>query len=267
MKRPLIALMTDFGTKDYFVASLKGVILSINPEAGIVDITHELPAFDVAAGGFVLSACAPFFPAGTIFVAVVDPGVGSARPVLVVRTGRFHFVAPDNGLLAPVLEREGAVEVRELADPRYGLGAVGRTFEGRDRMAPAAAWLSLGVPAAELGPRRDGYRTLPAPPPVLTGRSAIRGRILYADRFGNLITNIPSSAADRLKGARRTAELRLRVAGRSLRRRDAYASAAPGEVFFIDGSLGLVEIAAREASAAGRLGLKAGAPVRITAGP
>jgi S-adenosylmethionine hydrolase len=265
MNRPLIALMTDFGTKDFFVASLKAVILSINPEVPIVDISHDLPPFDIKAGGFVLYACARLFPPGTIFVAIVDPGVGSGRPVLLVKTDRAHFIAPDNGLLSLALAEEKALEVREITNPKFGLAAVSRTFEGRDRMAPAAAWLSLGVPAAEFGPRRDDYRRLTWKPPVV-GKGEIRGRVLYVDKFGNLITDIPVGAAARLEGAKGSGKLRLHAAGHSLRRLDAYASAAKGDAFFLEGSLGLIEISARETSAANKLRLKAGAAVRITAG-
>jgi hypothetical protein len=261
-KRPLIALLTDFGTADFFVASLKGVILSINPEARIEDVSHEVPAFDIAAGAFILSACAPLFPAGTIFVAVVDPGVGSGRRVLCARTARHYFIGPDNGLLGPVLDREKALEVREVANPDFRLAAVSRTFEGRDVMAPAAAWISLGVEPPALGPRLAGYRKLSVKGPVF-GKRGISGSVLYADRFGNLITNIPAAAS--LSGGK--GRVRLRAAGRVLMRRDAYASAAKGEVFFLEGSLGLVEISAREASAARELGIGPGAPVLITAGP
>jgi S-adenosylmethionine hydrolase len=264
MDRPLIALLTDFGTKDFFVASLKAVILTINPDVRIVDISHQVPAFDIRAGGFLLYACAPLFPAGTIFVAVVDPGVGSGRRLLVARTGRHHFVAPDNGLLGPILDREKALEVRELVNPRLMLAAVSRPFEGRDKMAPAAAWLSLGVPAAEFGPRCDDFRRLPWKLTVRR-KGEIRGSVLYVDGFGNLITDIPAEAVSRLAGAKGWGRLRLLASGRSLRRCDAYASAAKGELFFLEGSLGLVEISARESSAARKLKLKAGDGVRITA--
>jgi len=265
-KRPLIALLTDFGTKDFFVASLKGVILSINPDVRIEDIGHEVPPFDIGAGAFILSACAPVFPAGTIFVAVVDPGVGSGRRILCARTERHYFIAPDNGLLGPVLERERALELREVANPDFRLAAVSPTFEGRDKMAPAAAWISLGVAPASLGPRLADYRKLPVKGPVF-GPAGIRGVVLYADRFGNLITNIPAASALKLAGAKRGGRLRLRAAGRVLARRDAYASASEDEVFFLEGSLGLIEISAREDSAARKLGIGPGAPVRITAGP
>jgi S-adenosylmethionine hydrolase len=265
-KRPLIALLTDFGTRDFFVGSLKGVLLSINPEVRIEDISHDVPPFDVAAGAFILAACAPVFPSGTIFVAVVDPGVGSERRVLCARTARHAFIAPDNGLLGPVLDRERPVEIREVANPVFRLAAVSPTFEGRDVMAPAAAWLSLGLEPAALGPGLAGCRKLPVKGPAY-GKAGIRGSVLYADRFGNLITNIPAAAVLRMSGRKGAGRVRLRVAGRVLGRRDAYASAGRGEVFFLEGSLGLIEISAREASAARKLRAGPGTPVRVTPGP
>src|SRR6266508_4361598 len=152
---PLITLLTDFGPADIFVGSMKGVILGINPEARIVDLTHEVPAHDIRSGAFLLYSATRCFPPGAIHVAVVDPGVGSARRPLLVSTRSYHFLAPDNGLLSYILASEPKAEIRELTAKQYFLGTVGSTFHGRDLFAPAAAWLSLDEPTDAFGPRID----------------------------------------------------------------------------------------------------------------
>ncbi len=266
MARPLIALLTDFGDRDFFVGSLKAVIAGIHPEAAVVDITHNAPPFNPAAAGFILGACSGFFPQDTIFLSIVDPGVGTGRKILLVRTPRFAFIAPDNGLLTAPLEREKILEVREIAARRFFLAAGRTTFEGRDRMAPAAAWLSLGVDPAEFGPRLRTYRKLSLPRPARV-TSGIRGAVLYADHFGNLITNIPAAMLERLGDGHPAAKPVLRIAGREIRIfRTSYASAAVGRPFALINSLGLVEIAVREDSAAEALGAGPGTPVRLLAG-
>src|ERR687884_688330 len=151
MARPVIALLTDFGTRDHYAGTMKGVALGICPDATLVDITHDIPAHDVAAGALELAAAYKYFPAGTIFVAVVDPGVGSSRRGVAADTGDYRFVAPDNGVLTLVLRESPARKVVELTERRYARPTVSRTFEGRDRFAPAAAWLGKGVDLGALG--------------------------------------------------------------------------------------------------------------------
>jgi len=264
MPTPLIALLTDFGEEGHFVASLKAVIAGLHPEARVVDISHDLPAYDVRAAGFVLFACARFFPAGTIFVSVVDPGVGTARRLLLVRTARHWFIAPDNGLLTLALEAEPAEEVRELSASRFFLAARS-TFEARDKMAPAAAWLSLGVSAAEFGPVVGTWRKLSVTRPRLVG-SKVTGEVIHVDRFGNLITNIPAMLLWELEQRKGPAGCLLKIGRRpALRAFGAYAAAPRRRPFFLAGSLGLVEIAVREGSAA-RV-LRAGPGGRIEVGP
>jgi S-adenosylmethionine hydrolase len=262
MSAPTIALLTDFGLEDFFVPSLKGVILGINPQARIVDVSHSVPSYDVRAGGFLLAACAPFFPAGTIFLSVVDPGVGSERRILLARTGRHDFIAPDNGLLTLSLEGASGLELRSVSSAKFFLSRTGRTFEGRDKMAPAAAWLSLGTPASELGPLQDGYvkhEVLRAR--VESGR--IRGEVAYVDKFGNLITNIPVALLASLEpgpSASFTFGLKGGTASVYL---DSYSRARPGQLFALPGSLGTIEIALRRDSAAARLGARAGDEVSV----
>jgi S-adenosylmethionine hydrolase len=266
MPNPLIALLTDFGNQDFFVASLKAVIAGIHPAARTIDITHEAPPFDPAAAGFILGACFRFFPEGTIFLSVVDPGVATGRKIILARTPRYAFIAPDNGLLTASLEKETVLEVREVRSRRFFLTPGRTTFEGRDRMAPAAAWLSLGVDPREFGPRLGAYKRIAVPAPVRT-KSGIRGAVLYADHFGNLMTNIPGAMLARFRKGPRAANPVLRIAGRDIRRfRTSYGSARTGGLFVLVNSLGLVEIAVSRGSAARSLGAGPGAPVRLLAG-
>ena len=263
MRLPVIALLTDFGEEDWFVGSLKAVILTLNPRATIVDISHQIPAFDVGAAGFVLFAASRYFPKGTVFLTVVDPGVGTARKIILVETARYFFIAPDNGVLNLALAREKVKQVRQVTDSRFFLRRPSRTFEARDKMAPVAAWLSLGQKAESFGPKLRRYVKKAFPQPEFVG-DEIRGRILYADKFGNLITNIPASAVQAVRTSKSAKRLSLFVnatwAGGF---KESYASARKGELFFLVGSLGLVEIAARESSAFKRLKPKPRAVVRI----
>jgi S-adenosylmethionine hydrolase len=185
----LITLLTDFWDNDWFVAAMKGVILSINPQATIVDLSHRIPAHDVEAGAYVWKSCYRYFPAGTVHLAVVDPGVGTDRRPLLAQSARYFFVAPDNGLLTHVAAEEGDVEVREIQNKQYRLEGEGRTFEGRDIFAPAAAWLTKNQPPASFGRLLDSYRTFAVPVPRWEGGKLI-GEVVYIDHFGNLITNV-----------------------------------------------------------------------------
>ncbi len=204
---PPIVLATDFGLSDPFVGVMKGVILSINPEATVVDLTHQVQAQNVSHGAFLLGTSHGFFPAGTIYTVVVDPGVGTTRAALLLVTPRGKYLAPDNGVLSCVVadyleqppgQRQRiavppAIEAYNLNNPEYWLHPVSNTFHGRDVFAPAAAHLSLGVPAEDLGgPARD-LVWLPQPQPTFEG-GRILGEVIHVDRFGNLVTNIPEDA-------------------------------------------------------------------------
>jgi S-adenosylmethionine hydrolase len=189
--RPVIAVLTDFGDGDFFVASLKGVITQINPEARIIDLTHRVPSFNVLSGSFILYAAFRYFPLKTIFLAVVDPGVGSSRKILCVETERYYFIGPDNGVLSMALDKETITQIREVTEDEYFLPHPTRTFEARDKMAPVAAWLSKGTPCEKFGPMIVSYNKLEKRSPIEEGDSLI-GTILHIDAFGNLITNLPS---------------------------------------------------------------------------
>src|SRR5438132_166772 len=189
MSRPVIALLTDFGTRDHYVGTMKGVALGICSDATLVDITHEVPPHDVLAGALELAASYRFFPSGTIFLVVVDPGVGSLRRALAADAGEYRFVAPDNGVLSVALDETPARRVVELTERRYARPTVSRTFEGRDRFAPAAAWLAKGIELSALGRQAGSVRRIDVPQPHIEG-DRITGEVLRVDRFGNLITNI-----------------------------------------------------------------------------
>ncbi len=187
--RPLIALLTDFGERDSFVASMKGVILSINSSALLVDLSHQITSHQIQEAGYFLKSCYRYFPAGTIFVAVVDPGVGTERRALLVSAAGFLFVGPDNGLFTEILEQEVGAKVWQITDPQYRLETAGSTFDGRDVFAPAAAWLSKGVPPSFFGPTvQDPIRRSVAMP--VWHEDVLIGKIASVDRFGNLISNI-----------------------------------------------------------------------------
>ncbi len=263
MRQPTIALLTDFGLADFFVASMKGTILSINPIAKIVDLSHDVRSFDIKAGGFLLFGCYRFFPAETIFLAVVDPGVGSARRLLLAETEKYFFIAPDNGILSQALEHESIKSLRELRNEKFFLTSERTTFEGRDRMAPAAAWLSLGIPPDEFGPELNDYQKLAFPKPVFGETEAV-GVVVYQDKFGNLITNIPGDLVDLFRQVNASRPVVLIAGKKEISHfRKTYSAALKGELFAVAGSTGNLEIALREGDASEKLDLKPGDEVRI----
>ena len=188
----LITLLTDFGVRDEYVGCLKGVILGLNPRAVLVDLSHEVPPQDIRAGAFILAATAPFFPTGTIHLAVVDPGVGTSRRPLAARCRGQFWVGPDNGLFHLIFAGQGDLEIVSLENPAYFRPQVAATFHGRDLFAPVAAHLSLGVDLRQLGPTVTDPIRLPWPEPTFTAK-IIRGEIIHVDRFGNLVSNIAAA--------------------------------------------------------------------------
>jgi len=259
MARPVIALLTDFGTRDHYAGTMKGVALAICPDATLVDITHDVPAHDVQAGALELAASYRYFPAGTIFLAVVDPGVGSTRRGIAVDGGDYKFVAPDNGVLTVVLDEHPPKRVVELTERKYARPTVSRTFEGRDRFAPAAAWLAKGIEVTAMGRPAGAIVRLELPQPRVAD-DAVEGEVLRVDRFGNLITNIDRKTFERLSGA----SLDIRVGAQQVSKVvTTYADASAGEVCALFGSTDHLEIAANGASAAAELGLGRGAAVHI----
>lgn len=248
----MIALLTDFGHADPFVGVMKGVILSIHPRASIVDLSHGVPAHDVRAAAHALGQGVAFFPRGTIFVAVVDPGVGSGRDILAVRTDRHTFLAPDNGLLDGLPARE----VRRVACERLFLKPVSHTFHGRDIFAPVAAHLSRGMALSKVGPRLKALPARLGDPRLARRGGAVVGEVVHVDRFGNLVTNIP--AAD-VAGPVRIRVGRRPVAGMV----DSYAEGRPGRAVGIVGSGGTLEIAVGRGRADRLLAAGVGDPVEV----
>ena len=259
MARPVVALLTDFGTANHYAGTMKGVVLGVCPDVTLVDIAHDLPAHDVLAGALELSACHRYFPPGTIFLVVVDPGVGSGRRGLAVEAGEYRFVAPDNGVLSAALRETPPRAMVELTERKYARPSVSRTFEGRDRFAPAAGWLARGLSLTSLGRPVHDYHQLDLPTPVETP-DGLEGVILTLDRFGNAITNIDRRTFERAAGRQATI-----VAGRCEISRlvDTYAEAAEGEPCALFGSTDHLEIAIRGGSAAARLGLLRGTSVVV----
>lgn len=239
---------------------MKGVVLGVCPEATLVDIGHDLPAHDVLAGALELAACYRFFPAGTIFLVVVDPGVGSSRRGLAADCGDYKFVAPDNGVLSAVFRDTPPRKVVELTERKYARPTVSRTFEGRDRFAPAAGWLAKGIALASLGRAIANFHVIDLPRPVV-GQGEITGEIVRADRFGNLISNIDHRAFSQLAGGGAVA---VTVGDREISRVvTTYAEAPAGELCALFGSTDHLEIAVNAGDAARALGLGRGARVQV----
>ncbi|MDQ2747510.1 MAG: SAM-dependent chlorinase/fluorinase [Acidobacteriota bacterium] len=247
----LIALLTDFGTQDYFVGAMKGVIFSINPAARIVDITHEIEPQNIAAAKFNLRACYRNFPVKTIFAAVVDPGVGSNRKAILVKTADYFFIAPDNGLLSFVFSENPDYKVYELTNESYFAENISRTFHGRDVFAPAAAHLSKGAATDSFGARIKDYVRLEESKPRRLSLTAVEAEIIHIDRFGNLITN--------LKRGDLPAIFTLEINGAAIKKRvEFFAEGDQDTLFMIFGSAGFLEIAAFRNSARDLLNARIG---------
>jgi S-adenosyl-L-methionine hydrolase (adenosine-forming) len=260
---PIITLTSDFGLNDHFVGTMKGVILNIAPEARIIDICHSVQPFDILDGALTIAQAYSYFPAGTIHVVVVDPGVGSARRPLVVSTEKHYLVAPDNGVLSLILDREERVKVRHITMQHYFLQPVSNTFHGRDVFAPVAGYLAKGVEGEKLGDEISDYVRFSAPKPKAAGEKTMRGVILKVDRFGNLVTNFKLEDVPSLF---QTPPLpfKIVIGNREITElHNTYSEALPNELFGILGSMGYVEIASSRASAAQLLGVGKGTEVHI----
>lgn len=259
MAGKLITLTTDFGHKDPFVGIMKGVILGIDPEANIIDLTHGIPPQDLMAGALALRYSVPFFPRGAIHVAVVDPGVGTERRPLLIEAEAGFFIGPDNGILSLALEGKEPRRIIELANPTYHLRPTSATFHGRDIFAPAAAYLSLGIPPEDFGPKIKDFAKLPWPR-VVKEKGRVRGEIIYTDSFGNLVTNVEERDLSGLAPQKLTICLgSLTIRGLS----SSYRGDQEGAYAALINSWGLLEIACFKESAARRSGAKIGDRVEI----
>ena len=264
---PVIALLSDFGYRDHYAGVMKGVIARIAPRVRIIDLTHGIPPQAIAAGALVLAQSWRNFPARTIFLAVVDPGVGTARlPIAIEIRAGARFVGPDNGLLSLAAADAGVRRIVELKSPRFRPNDISSTFHGRDIFAPAAAWLARGTSIRALGPAFDKITPLVLPEPSITARQ-IRGEVVYVDGFGNLITNIGATILARLAASFRTKPLSVRINGSAaIKIYRAYGDAPAGSSLATVGSFDHLEIAIRDANAAIHYGAQTGASVVVTAG-
>ena len=260
----LITLTSDFGLVEHYVGAMKGVIASINPSAQIVDITNSVQSYDILDGAIAISQAYSYFPADTIHVVVVDPGVGSARRPIVAKVGVYIFVAPDNGVLSLVYEREENISVRHITSEHYFRQPVSSTFHGRDIFAPVAGYLSKGVELDKFGDEITDYVRFAAPKPKPSGASAWKGVVLKIDKFGNLITNItPKDIPQLFQTAPPAFKI---VVGKAEITRLApnYVAGAQGEIFALLGSTGFLEISVNRGSAARVAGADKGAEVSVT---
>ncbi len=259
----IITLLTDFGLQDHYVGSMKGVMLALNPELQLVDISHMIPPQDISAGAFALGQAAPCFPLGTIHLAVVDPGVGTERKAIIVSAGGHYFVAPDNGLLSYVLDAADEFSAYEITADHYFRKPVSSTFHGRDVFAPVAAWLSKDIPAKQFGPRLENPVRLKIPMPVRVRDTLVQAAVLAVDRFGNLITNLKPRDVP-VYDSRDARACKVLAGKREINVfRQTFSEGKPGELFMVPGSSGYLEIVVREGSAASELGLRSGSPIGV----
>lgn len=280
LTRPIITLLTDFGTTDAYTGTMKGVMLSICPEAQFVDLTHAIAPQNVRQAAYVLLTAYRHFPAHSVFLVVVDPGVGTARDPVAVQTDHGTYVAPDNGVLSYVLARVRVRQVVTLTNPAYRLSSTSRTFHGRDIFSPAAAHLANGVPITELGPACDTWHKFPQPHLAITD-DAIHGEVLHIDHFGNVITSIgqlrwedqrtlslaPEFGTGHPESTPHLDATRCRVSigGQTLTGiRHTYGAVPPGELTALVGSSGQLEIAQNQGSAAHTMRAEPGNSIVIT---
>jgi len=255
----IVTLTTDFGLRDPFVGIMKGVILGIAPDAQIVDLAHEIPPQDIFEAALAIAAAYPYFPAGTVHVVVVDPGVGSDRRALAVQRGGCVFLAPDNGVLSFVMDEPRPERIYSLTDRRFFLSRVGSTFHGRDVFAPVAAHILRGVGLDKLGPPVSDPVILPFPRPVRDANRLV-GEVIHVDRFGNLVTNVRTTDMESFPPGRSSVlvgDVRIRGLSRS------YSDAAPGSPVAVIGSSGLLEIALNRGDAARSLRLRKGDRIEV----
>lgn len=261
MSDPVITLTTDYGTSDHLAGTLKGVILKINPDAIIVDLNHHVMPYDVLDGALSIGATYRYFPPRTIHVVVVDPGVGTERRPLLVSAEQHHFVAPDNGILSTVYEKEANLVVRHITAEHYFLNPVSNTFHGRDIFAPAAAWLSKAFQTEAFGEEISDFVRFSVPKPK-PAQNALKGVVLRVDHFGNLMTNF--TVADLPPELVARGNMKLLLAGKEIRQlTQSYAQGNPGEPFAILGSSGFLEISVNKGNAARALGAQRGAEVTL----
>jgi len=265
VSRPIITLTTDFGTADHLVAAMKGVIFGINPAATIVDIHHHVVPYDVLDGALTIGAVYPYFPLRTIHIVVVDPGVGTARRPLLVSADNQYFIAPDNGVLSMIYDRDPNAVVRHVTASHNFLEPVSPTFHGRDIFAPIAAYLSKAWLTESFGDEITDFTRFALPRPKPAGDS-LKAVVLRVDAFGNLMTNL--RAEDLPESTVATGKIKLQVAGKSVERFVAtFGEGGAGETVALIGSTGYVEIAINKGNASRTLSATRGAEVILAVTP
>ncbi len=259
----LVTLLTDFGETDYFVPSMKGVMLGINPQVRLVDLTHRIPPHGIEQAAFFLKSCYQYYPDGTVHVVVVDPHVGSDRRALLVSTSRYFFLAPDNGVLSHIFKEETSVEVRAIENKQYRLDSAGATFDGRDLFAPSAAWLTKGQMPGSYGRLIRDYVTLPDDPPKMH-QQILQGRIVYIDHFGNAMTDITPTEMETFRSVTKQECSGLTVGDITIQGlKTYYGEGAIGLPEMLINSNGHLEIFIKQGSAADRCGLQVGQTVQL----
>jgi len=264
LARPIITLTTDFGSNDHLVGAMKGVILKVNPDAEIIDISHKVIPYDILDGALTIAQAYRYFPLRTVHIVVVDPGVGTQRRPLLVSGDQHYFVAPDNGVLSAVYEREERLTVRHITAEHYFLSPMSNTFHGRDIFAPCAAWMTKNGQSASFGDAITDYVKFSLPKPK-TADGVVKGVVLKVDNFGNAITNLAAEDVPQLLSA--NTKFTLTVGGKPVTRfAQSYSQGEPGEAFAIIGSSGFLEVSMNRASAAKTLGVQRGAEVSVEIG-
>ncbi len=260
----IVTFTTDFGTTDHYVGAMKGVMLNINPSVQLIDITNSVQAYDVLDGAIAISQTYKYFPSNTIHLVIVDPGVGTSRRPLLVRTEKHFFLAPDNGVLSFIFEQEQErLQVRHITSEHYFLQPVSNTFHGRDIFAAVAGWLSKGVDSSAFGDEITDFVRFAAPKPKMMAPNTIKGVVLKVDKFGNLITSIRPDDLPELFQPEPPPFRIIIGKGEVSRMKTAYAQGTPGETFAILGSMGFLEIATNRGNASRLVGADKGSDVGV----
>ncbi|MEW5806993.1 MAG: SAM-dependent chlorinase/fluorinase [Acidobacteriota bacterium] len=261
---PIITMITDFGSDDHYVGSMKGVILWINPSVNIVDITHNVRPHDIMEGAFILKNTYSYFPPSTVHLVVIDPEVGTARRPIVVRTEHHYFVCPDNGILTFVLAGESVILAHEITAGHYRRASISPTFHGRDVFAPAAAWLSRGMNLSNFGDEIQDLKKIELPVPRILNDGRILGQVIHIDRFGNAILNVNLDFLHQIDMDILNRPIRIKSGNTIITElKKTYAEGEPGKPFFLLNSSNFLEIAMNKSPAASILTLRRGSEVQI----
>jgi len=261
MPTKIITLTTDFGLKDPYAAEMKAVILSISPKAKIVDITHEAEKFNIRMGAYTLAAACPYFPRGTIHVAVIDPGVGTKRKAILIQTKNAYFIGPDNGVLTLAAKSQGMKHIYRIENPKLMLPRISNTFHGRDVFAPAAAYLANGMSPSEFGPEIPEI-VMPKFAKITKTKTMLTGEIIHIDGFGNIITNLREEDCE-IMGMKKTVDLKLKDTRLKLKLCKAYSEVKAQQLLAIIGSHNFLEISINQGNAAENFKIRVGDKVTL----